>query len=173
MGPSPEEIAWAAGLFEGEGYAGLNAAGLKRKLAAPKLAIVSTDLDVLQRWQEIMQCGNITQRRKPISPKHRPQWTLQVGRWDDILRAIDLLRPWLLPRRIAQVDKVIAAAKTPGRFAAIDRPIDCPESPSFRTVGRHRRCPEPLCKRCAHWLTDYQKRMAIARGDTKYYVQKN
>ena len=87
------ELAWAVGLFEGEGCISL----LKGKKRVT-LRVASTDLDVLQRFHSIVGCGQIHTRKKRMDHwKQSYEW--QAGKRQDVLRMLKQMLPWLGERR--------------------------------------------------------------------------
>jgi hypothetical protein len=98
---SAEEIAWAAGLFEGEGAI----SHLERRRGSLELqvALVMTDEDVVRRFDEIVDRGKVYGPYLPPShgDRRKPFW-----RWaaigDPGHDVLDVLGPWLLSRRVAQ-----------------------------------------------------------------------
>jgi hypothetical protein len=90
MPTTAEEIAWAAGLFEGEGC-------LTRRDGDPVARLNSTDEETPRRFCEIVQVGRVygpyrqDKRRKPF-------WVWVAYGWD-AYDAVELLGPWLGERR--------------------------------------------------------------------------
>jgi hypothetical protein len=97
---SPEEIAWAAGLFEGEGAI----SHIERRGSLDlQVALVMTDEDVVRRFDEIVDRGKVYGPYLPIShgDRRKPFWRwMALG--DPGHDVLDLLGAWLSPRRIAQ-----------------------------------------------------------------------
>ena len=97
---SAEEIAWAAGLFEGEGCISQYQRGAGDDL---QLALVMTDEDVVRRFDQIVNRGIVYGPYLPFSAgdRRKPFW-----RWaalgDAAHDVLDLLGPWLMSRRVAQ-----------------------------------------------------------------------
>src|SRR4051812_7873246 len=92
------EIAWAAGLFEGEGCISyIRPWGREPDI---QVALVMTDEDVVRRFDEIVDRGHVYDPYHPPSagPRRKPFW-----RWaaigDPAHDVVDLLGPWLSPRR--------------------------------------------------------------------------
>lgn len=98
-----EQIAWAAGLFEGEGTI------VHRKTNGSKngwtLSISSTDKDVLEKFFKIVGCGklygpygyaNDSNRRRE---HHKPYWRWSVADKNGVIKLGNLFMPWLCFRR--------------------------------------------------------------------------
>lgn len=96
---SPEEIAWMAGIVEGEGHIE------KRK---GSLALWNNDLELLERLHELSGVGTIytiplTERRKGYGSRSETyRW--MVTRKNDIDALYRLLLPWMMPARRAAME---------------------------------------------------------------------
>ena len=157
---SETAIAWAAGLFEGEGSIQFPAS------QAPRLSLCSTDRDVVEKFHAIVGVGRL---RKEGSSKILPDGTRRVYkdafRWRcdkiaDVKRVMELLLPHLGERRSARWREVqlLHTASWPARvcpqcgseFAPIRRAqITCGHDCSWRyskRVGKYgsRRSREPI-----------------------------
>ncbi len=97
-------IAWAAGIFEGEGCITLHS-------GHPYILIDMTDKDVLDRFLEIFPIGTI---RGPYTHKnkehHKPRWRFDAF-GTKALPIIEKIYPYLLSRRKQKVDEVLAQCK--------------------------------------------------------------
>ena len=98
------DVAWAAGLFEGEGSI------LSKSKYSFSLAITSTDLDVLKRLQGVAGGGTIT-----MIAKRKEHWK-QAWLWQLYgPGAIDFLKemkPHLMSRRSKKADEMLARLET-------------------------------------------------------------
>jgi hypothetical protein len=94
---SAEEIAWAAGLFEGEGAISRHGRSGKFDL---RVSLNMTDEDVVRRFDAIVDRGKIY---GPYSSYrgHKPVWNW-VALGDAGHDVVDLIGPWLSPRRVSQ-----------------------------------------------------------------------
>src|SRR4051812_31169507 len=81
-----EEVAWAAGLFEGEGSIFIHRDTIRMQLG-------TCDLDVLERFHRIMGCGRIF-GPEVRRPPHRPLWRWIVAKQSEIPQASALLEPF-------------------------------------------------------------------------------
>lgn len=102
------DLAWAAGLFEGEGWI----SSQKRNAI---IGIQMCDKDVLERFAAIVGCGNIYYRKPRIYSyevikSRKEQWSWRLGRRTDVQRVLAQLRPWLSNRRKERADEVLALA---------------------------------------------------------------
>jgi hypothetical protein len=89
---SKTAIAWAAGLFEGEGCISHTTKNL------PRLYIGMTDKDVIERFVKIVDFGKITTRIRK-NPEHKPQWIWQIQKASEVNRILMMFLPYLGERR--------------------------------------------------------------------------
>lgn len=98
------EVAWAAGLFEGEGCIHAD-----RKLGRIRLrfTVTSTDLDVLERFRNAVGCGAIS---GPYwhQKSTKPTYSWKARRPEDVEQLKALLRPFLGRRRLARLEELEA-----------------------------------------------------------------
>lgn len=97
------EIAWAAGLFEGEGSCYVGHAGQRQ----PIVVLSMTDEDVVRRFARIIGRGNVQSYRRP--PRKR-YWRWSVQSKDDVLAVLGVLWPLLGARRQEAATEVIERA---------------------------------------------------------------
>jgi hypothetical protein len=105
----PEQLAWAAGLFEGEGW--FNTSNQK-----PSMGMQMSDYEVLQRFAEVMDCGRIYYRKPRVYDyekinARKEQWAWRLSKKVDIIRIVTALYPWLSSRRQAKASEVLDTAK--------------------------------------------------------------
>lgn len=105
------DIAWAAGLIEGEGCFTLHS-DMKR----PYFLLDMTDKDVLERFQEVFPNTNL---RGPYKHKnkehHKPRWRVDAY-GDACVYIMQSVYPYMFTRRKEKIDELIS--KDQGR--AID-----------------------------------------------------
>lgn len=106
------EVAWAAGLFEGEGC--FTRSTTPRPDGKPRYqlsAILSlTDHDVLLRFHAIVGVGRVYDKRVEKS-HHKQQWRWVTGSVADFIAVLTILRPWLSERRIARAEELLSEYK--------------------------------------------------------------
>lgn len=95
------QVAWAAGLFEGEGTIGYQEQNGRIRV---RFALATTDLDVLEHFREAVGCGYIN------GPKWRELSTKPIWLWAATSRAdaallSDLLYPFLGDRRRSALER--------------------------------------------------------------------
>ena len=107
------EIAWAAGLFEGEGTSYITG-------SQARLELTSTDKDIVERFHRIMGCGNVHVRATGQVYKTQYRWCL--NKRDDVVEVLTILIPWLGKRRQEMARQVLdQAIQNKGRM---NYPID-------------------------------------------------
>jgi hypothetical protein len=117
---SREEIAWAAGLFEGEGCITLSG-------KAVAVRLVNTDEEVVQRFAEVIGFGTVygpySRQYESDGWKRRPRW-VWVGLNEDAYEALALMGRWLSARRLAR------AFDLTGLRFYMESPAHPPENPT-------------------------------------------
>lgn len=112
MTPSSNcEIAWAAGLWEGEGWISVCDRRIYKgkSLCYVNMGVDMTDRDVLERLPEIFNYGLVKSSHKTLKePWHKEQFTWRVYKYNKILEITDLMRPWLGKRRLLQIEEVLS-----------------------------------------------------------------
>lgn len=108
---SPEhELAWAAGLFEGEG----TICAVKAKVVTgtkfyPRAQLGMTDLDVITRFVDIIGIGKVRgpyEKNGSAGIRPKPIYFWAVAKKDEFEEAINMLWPFLGERRREQVHDV-------------------------------------------------------------------
>lgn len=76
------EFMWAVGLFEGEGCAGVHKAGTKKgaHVRDVRLVVVSTDLDVLEKFNRIIGYGKVVPMSNASSLGKKFQWQWKLSK---------------------------------------------------------------------------------------------
>ncbi len=81
-----------AGFYEGEGCL---------EQTSPqgyRIAILNTDLDVLEKFRELAGCGTIRPCKK-YKEHHKDSWKLRIGDKKNVYRLLVAMLPWLGERR--------------------------------------------------------------------------
>lgn len=158
-------IAWAAGLFEGEGSFSTRIYGERGRVGV-RMSLSSTDKDVVEKFRRIVGCGNLG---GPYwhSMSTRPQWAWTLNRPEEFIRLAEVLRPFLGERRLARLDECLAAYNEQPRKENHNRnKTKCPKGHSYSgqnilwDEGR-RRCRE--CERQRSDRKNRAKRLAAER----------
>lgn len=99
------EIAWAAGLFEGEGYMSAYQREYGAKIQAC-IGLGMADRDIVDRFQAIVECGAVS-TRKPGTRGHRPIHDWRVYEAVHVRRLVALFLPYLGERRRARAVELL------------------------------------------------------------------
>jgi hypothetical protein len=110
------EIAWIAGLFEGEGSVGVYYN--KRGTAAVRLTIAQKTDEVLVRCYEILNMGHVY---GPYRIKGSQLMLWAVSNIEDVYKVIQLIYPWLSQKRQVQCDVVVEYIKTTPKFKRLNK----------------------------------------------------
>lgn len=102
--PTDSEVAWAAGLFEGEGCITLSGAS-----RSPRLKISMTDADVVLRFARIVGGGNLAEQRF-TNPKYKTQLCWYTGKKSEVIRVLNMLMHFFGERRLNRAAEVLARA---------------------------------------------------------------
>jgi len=103
-----ENLAWAAGLFEGEGSWSL------RHQAYPSARLAMTDEDVVRRFAATLELlgGRV---HGPYRGTNKPYWVWQLSGFERVQALYAMLWPWLGNRRRSRGAEVVAAGHPDGR----------------------------------------------------------
>lgn len=103
------DIAWAVGLFEGEGCIGIWKTQKGRKLPLIRLSLEMTDRDVVERFCEVVACGRVTGPHVYKRPTNRkPTYGWLISNRADVERILLMFQPWLGERRSSKAQEVLA-----------------------------------------------------------------
>lgn len=105
-----EDIAWAAGVFEGEGCFSFSTHPVRpNKVFTARLSM--TDKDVVDRFARAVKFGRIGTRR-PYQSHHLPQYTWTAHGFETVQALAAAFWPWLGMRRRAKIREIAGVAKT-------------------------------------------------------------
>jgi hypothetical protein len=117
-----ESLAWAAGLFEGEG----SISG--RLIGAPRMSLGMTDEDVVQCFHVVVGCGKLRhQDPHGLGNKDLTVWAVQ--RFEHVQALVAMFWPWLGERRRARAVECLTTAKE--RHNAHYKPTHCQRGHPF------------------------------------------
>ncbi len=136
--------AWAAGFFDGEGHT-----GTQTGKSYPFIAVGQKYPELLEKLQEVWQCGRITQDSR--------MYRISVNGFERVQFVIALMWPWLGGVKRDQATKVLVKArKLPGR--AVPRKT-CPHNHPYdesntylRPDGKGRGCKQ--CRKGERYALD-------------------
>ena len=106
-----EEIAWVAGVLEGEGCF------RNQKNYSALVSVAMCDKDVLDRLKELTGLGNVT---GPYLPKDapdnwKPSWQWNVGVRQEVRVLLETIYPWMGERRRQKIDDLRPLFSRPSR----------------------------------------------------------
>ena len=112
------EVAWAAGLFDGEGCACLcrqirrvrrgEMLNPPRVYYSPSASVVNTDYALLERFQHAVGDGKIRRMPLPAKPQHNQRWMWEVTGTRNVATVYAVLAPYLSPAKTAAFTKTLA-----------------------------------------------------------------
>jgi len=98
-----EELAYAGGLFEGEGSIACYKRYDRRTGSVIQLTVSMTDVEPLQRFGAAIGVGKFYGPYGPYSTSKKPIYRWIVCGFEQTQAAVAMLWPWLGPRRREQV----------------------------------------------------------------------
>lgn len=105
----PEQVAWIAGIIEGEGsfIAERRRSGryATRIYASARIQVQMTDLDVIEKLRTLAGGTINTYVDKRPQCKDQYRWTFRG--YENVVLMTDLLRPWMFSRRTGQMDRML------------------------------------------------------------------
>ena len=99
------EVAWAAGLFEGEGCWSYYQREYGAKVQ-PQVRLGMTDRDVVERFAAVIGCGAIG-KVKPGTGGHKPVYEWRVYEAEKVREIIALFMPYMGQRRRAKAEELL------------------------------------------------------------------
>lgn len=104
------ELAWAAGLFEGEGCIHFRTAPAPRKSVRITLSLCSTDEDVVDRFAHAVGYDHYTQLKR-YTGQNKAVYRWQTQSTEKVKMVLGKLMPFLGERRTAKAIEALAARK--------------------------------------------------------------
>jgi len=109
-----EQLAWAAGFYDGEGCTSLRRSryvsdrGLRRLYLTPILSVGQVRLEPLIRFQEAVEgFGVVSGPVARSNPKHQPQYRWVCSPWRDTQAVIAMLWPFLSGPKREQAARIL------------------------------------------------------------------
>jgi hypothetical protein len=106
-----EKLAWAAGLFEGEGcfsgQAHVNGVVGRRSVRAQ---VKMSDRDRVELFASIVDVGRVHACKPSPFASHKPVFQWRVTSFEEVQHVVAILWPWLGPRRRARAAEVLSGA---------------------------------------------------------------
>jgi len=103
-----EDLAWAAGLWEGEGCFACGVAGNASKGRTISAILSMTDQDVVEHFRDVIGFGKISQPTPSKGHKQAYRWS--VHNFEKVQALIGYLYPYLGARRREKAASVLAHA---------------------------------------------------------------
>lgn len=102
------DLAWAAGLMEGEGS--FTCYPLKRRNNSYRVSVSMsmTDKDVLDTFCSVIGVGKV---KGPYKGSKKPRYTWEVQNFEECLKVSEMLLPYLHSRRQEAAEKLINLCK--------------------------------------------------------------
>jgi hypothetical protein len=160
------DLAWAAGLFEGEGCI---SAGWDRRVGLkggprsyPIATIGMTDRDVIEHFLAVMRFGRIHSQSPGSTRRERKvMWYWKTRGFEEVQATVAMLWPWLGNRRRQRAREVLKHASLPTLNAPTCKRGHPWTADSEGKNGRHRTC--AICRRLRA-RRDYQRRRVLHAG---------
>lgn len=116
------QVAWLAGLYEGEGSVRLQRPNGRRARGSVQLTIGMTDRDVIEHVHRITGMGAIylyrRGKREP-TPKGNPRkdrYDWKVGRTDHVRALLEAMLPYLFARRRTHAQGILSVIQSHVRY---------------------------------------------------------
>src|ERR1051325_242005 len=140
------EIAWLAGLFEGEGcvsFTGKNCV---------QVSINMTDKDIIERAYKLFGEKGSFRYYKSKNPNHKDTWNWAVSERDQAIELITLLLPWMGERRSSKMKAALARLEN---NRGINKPIVHGTTQGYR-IESYRKSGH--CEACTKAINDYNQK---------------
>jgi len=98
------DVAWAAGILEGEGCFSIYISKTRKKLM---IRCKMTDEDIILRLKDVFSLGAIYVIH-PKNTKHRISWEWHVGKHSSMEEVINKVLPYLGKRRSSKAKELLA-----------------------------------------------------------------
>jgi len=103
---SETQIAWAAGILEGEGCFTLVRNTKAKGGRSAKVVLQMNDLDVIEKVQSVFE-GKGKVYRRPPKGSSKESWSWQVYRAADVKEITLSVLPWLCKRRTEKAHQIL------------------------------------------------------------------
>lgn len=108
--PNREELAWAAGFFDGEGYVGIKDLS-KTYYTPPTLKLNNTDKDMIDRFHRAV--GGVGKLRGPLKQQGigtKPVYEWYTRKFEHVQAVIAMLYPFISQRRKSRMMSSLCSA---------------------------------------------------------------
>lgn len=100
------DIAWAAGIFEGEGTIVLHKRKAPYRAFTCSLSVSMSDKDVIDKFLEVIGCGSLYYQA-PKGPTYKPSWRWHIQDMPGVRKALNKLLPYLMSRRTSKANEML------------------------------------------------------------------
>jgi hypothetical protein len=122
MSHDREELAWAAGFFDGEGT--VNYSTLPSGRPVVRAGLVQVDMRPLMRFRDAVGFGILAGPQQRKAPNSKPICIYRVSSFEHTQALVAMLWHWLSEPKREQATRVLMAAKTYGpRYMASHSPV--------------------------------------------------
>jgi hypothetical protein len=111
------DVAWLAGIIEGEGQIAYYLAA-----RSPVLAVSMTDKDIIEKLHTITGEGNVRGPYKVEKPHHTPIWRWSVQNKAGVRRILEAIKPHMGIRRRKQIHATLTTIHWRKNYAVNGRP---------------------------------------------------
>jgi hypothetical protein len=109
------DVAWIAGLLEGEGYFGIDNRSKDRYETSktppsPFIKVSMVDEDIIQRLSKLLDKSYFSPSRKTVTGKQ--VYTLHIGEKEKVLFILQKILPYMGVRRVERITECISYLQT-------------------------------------------------------------
>jgi hypothetical protein len=155
------KVAWAAGLFEGEGSIFINCRSDRVGAVKITMSLRMSDKDTVEQFASFIGTGVCKGPIKATGIGDKPMFEWRTYRWADISVIYALFKPWLSERRKQKFEECINYAKPKVLLKGETMILDCgylnDNKPTRSGARHHQKINERLCKRCWHANVAYRQ----------------
>lgn len=156
-----EQLAWAAGFWDGEGCCGISNG--KSGAVSLYLTISQVPREPLDRFARAVGCGRVSGPFQRSKPHHQPQYLWRIGSFEYCQAVLAMLWPFLSgPKREQAAAALERVAAYQGELSVRYR--YCPKGHDTAVVGRR---PNGVCAECARNLSREYQKAKRADGETE------
>lgn len=162
---SDPEVAWVAGLLEGEGSFQIcgERPGIRKTLT---VRCSMTDLDIINRLAELVNGGPVNQSgydngSSLVDAPYKRIYAWQMSQRKDVVDFVNIIRPWMGERRKEQIDAILDYHNAnPERVSYAKAPVH-----GTLNCYNHHSCRCELCRKAGTEARNaYRARKAAARA---------
>lgn len=164
--PNSEEIAWAAGLFEGEGCMAVYQTKYGAKIQ-PQVRLAMKDADVVERFATIVGCGHL--RSVPAKGNCSPMREWYVYEAVKVREVIGLLLPFFGDRRRAKALEVLDRSRYVREHSG--KRTHCPQGHAYEGENVAMESGKRRCRICRNTQTRDRARQRLGITPDRFRVK--